>query len=399
LLNYDIEEVTYPDSRKVPPNGDVKALTLRVNTRTGTYAEYQGNTPIVFGRIDDLMFFGQSAQGVGFAGQNAAGQQAPAPDGVAFAGFRVAALDQSAETGHRDYSGYASGWAIPISPATAPARSLVSADTLSDLPAGNEQRVHLILDKDAYQNNVNTAITVCQTPATPAPGDLHLGTPQSSGFIQGDDFVARYGTAGTSIELRTRQGGTDWVWGEWNGTSVNAVSGDKEAVQGAATAGRTLSPTEYSGLVNGAGGYSLNTPSTSPGHATAFITGSFGQARIDGTATLNVSIPGGGATALWSGNFYLGTPGANHLSAQVMPTPISANGHLNGSPTGGYVLNAGGNTYSSTTFDTAQPQGFTGSLVGPGTGPAPVTGAIGAGKFSHTDGTTVTLTYGTNLAP
>ncbi len=397
LINYDIDEVLYPDSRKYPTGGDVNALTLRVNTRTGTYAEYQGTTPVVFGRIEDLTFFGQYAQGVGFTGQNAANVHSPSPEGVSFAGYRLAASDQTAETGKRDYFGYASGWADPINLTTPPTRSLMSANLQTDLNADNEQRVHITLDKDAYQNNVNTAIVVSQTPATPTLGDLHLGTPQSSGFIQGEDFVARYQTASSTIELRNHQGGTDWVWGEWNGESVNPATGDKEAVQGVYTAGRTLSATEYMGLVNGAVGYSLNTPASSPGYATAFISGTFGQARIDGTATLNVSIPGGGATALWSGSFYLGTPGANHLAAQVTAAPITANGHLNGLPTS-YVLNAGGTTYGSS-FDASKPQGFTGSLVGPGTGAQPITGAIGSGNFVHTDGTTVTLTYGTNLAP
>ncbi len=399
VISYDIDEVVYPDARKPPLAGDITALTLRINTRTGTYAEYRGTTPLVFGRIEDLTFFGQSAQGVGFAGQNAAAQQAPSPDGVAFAGFRLAGADQTATTGQRDYYGYASGWATPVEPVAGPTRSLMSANTQSGSPAANEQRVHITLDKDAYQNNVNTDITVCQTPATPALSDLHLGTPQSSGYVVGDDFAARYGTADTTVHLNTQQGGADWVWGEWNGEAVNPASGDTEAVQGTFTAGRTLSPTEYIGLVNGAVGYSLNTPSTTPGYATAYVSGSSGQSRIDGTSRLNVSIPGGGATALWSGNFYLGTPGDVHLAAQVMPTAISSTGHLLGMPTGGYVLNANGTTYSSSSLDGTKPQGFTGSLVGPGTGTRPITGAIGSGNFTHTDGTTVTLTYGTSLSP
>lgn len=398
LLTYDIADVTYPDSRPATASGDVRVGQLRINTRTGSYAEYVGTTPLFFGRIEDLTFFGAFAQGVGFAGQNAAAQQAPAPDGVAFAGFRVAALDQPAATGTRTYLGYAAGWADPL-PSIPMTRSLMSADVQTDAPAVNEQRVHISLDRDAYQNNVNTSITVGETPSSPALGDLHLGTPQSSGYVQGNDFVAHYQSANTSIELRTRDGGTDWVWGEWNGETVNAANGQNEDVQGAYAAGRTLTSTEFIGLVNGAVGYSLNTPTASPGHATAFINRYSGQARIDGTARLNVSIPGGGATALWSGTFVLGTPGATYLSAQVAPTPISANGHLTGMPTGGYVLNAGGNTYSASSFNTAQPQGFTGNLVGPGTGTRPVTGAIGTGQFSHTDGTTVTLTYGTNLEP
>jgi hypothetical protein len=44
-------------------------------------------------------------------------------------------------------------------------------------------------------------------------------------------------------------------------------------------------------------------------------------------------------------------------------------------------------------------QELTGNLVGPGTGPRPVTGAIGSGRFTHIDGTDVVLTYGTDLAP
>jgi hypothetical protein len=136
-----------------------------------------------------------------------------------------------------------------------------------------------------------------------------------------------------------------------------------------------------------------------PGHATAYINGSSGSTRIDGTANLNVSIPGGGASASWSGNFYLGTPGDVHFAASVLPTTITTSGHLIGFPSGGYVLNANGTTYGSSSLDGTKPQGFTGSLVGPGTGTRPVTGAIGSGNFSHTDGTTVTLTYGTNLVP
>lgn len=397
VLNYNIAEVLYPDSRTPLTGSEVNSLVLRVNTRTGTYAEYNGSTPLVFGRIEDLTFFGQEAQGVGFAGQNAAAQHAPAPDGVAFAGFRTATTGQPVESGYRDYSGYAAGAATPSSPAN-PARSLMSANILGDTAADNEQRVRLTLDKDAYQNNVNTAITLGQSPATASLSDLHLGTPQSSGYVQGDDFVARYRSASSAIELRTHAGGTDWVWGEWNGESVNAANGDRETVNGTFAAGRTLSPTEFMGLVNGSSSYFMSTPSGSPGQAVADVVWNSGQAKINGTATLSVSIPGGGGTPTWSGTFYLGTPGVTHLSAQVLSTPISANGHLNGMPTGGYVLNAGGLTYGSSTLDTLQPQGFTGNLVGPGSGTAPVTGAIGAGQFSHTDGTKVTLTYGSNLS-
>jgi len=38
-----------------------------------------------------------------------------------------------------------------------------------------------------------------------------------------------------------------------------------------------------------------------------------------------------------------------------------------------------------------------GSLVGPGTGPIPITGAIGSGLFRHMDGHFAEFTYGTDL--
>lgn len=399
LLTYDISDVTYPDERGIVMGSEVYPLTLRVNTRTGSYAEYKGSTAMVYGRIEDLSFFGQFAQGVGFAGQNAAGQQAPAPDGVSFAGFRLAAADQMVEAGHREYYGYAAGYAVPVAPPVSATRALMSADMITDLPSENEQRVHVTLDKDAYQANLNTAITLYENPAVPSGSDLHLDAPQTSEYIMSDDFAAQYRAPGREIELHNRRGGEDWVWGEWNGESVNAVSGQREAVDGAYTAGRTLTPLEFTDLVNGAAGYNLSTPAATPGRAVAFVQWASGQEKISGTAILNVTIPGGGTPAQWSGNFNLGSPGVTHLSAAVMPTPISANGHLTGMPSGGYVLNAGGNTYDSTTFNASRPQGFTGSLVGPGTGARPVTGAIGSGQFSHADGTTVTLTYGSDLEP
>ncbi len=399
LLTYDIADVTYPDQRGIVMGSEVYPMTLRVNTRTGSYAEYKGSTAMVYGRIEDLGFFGQFAQGVGFAGQNAAGRQAPAPDGVSFAGFRLAASDQAAETGQRDYFGYAAGWAVPVAPPVASTRALMSADMITDLPSENEQRVHVTLDKDAYQANMNTAITLYENPAVSSGSDLHLDAPQTSEYIMSDDFAAQYRAPGREIELHNRKGGEDWVWGEWNGESVNAGSGQSETVDGAYTAGRTLTPLEFTSLVNGAAGYNLSTPAATPGRAVAFVQWASGQEKISGTAMLNVTIPGGGSPAQWSGNFNLGTPGVTHLSAVVTPTPISANGHLTGMPAGGYVLNAGGNTYDATSLIVSRPQGFTGSLVGPGTGARPVTGAIGSGQFAHTDGTTVTLTYGSDLAP
>ena len=397
VVKYDVDLVGYPDTLAgaYTPTDDIKTGSLLVNTKTGNYCIRTPGGLAQYGRMSDLTFFGQQSQGVGMNVNESAVASGGNPEAREAAGFRVLGSDQAAETGGWTYRGYAAGYRTPLT-FVGPSLCLMSADAASDNPVVNEGRVVIALNKDAYLNNVSLNINLFEDPASPMPYDIVLGQPDFSAYVQGEEFVAAYGNPINRIEVRNSGVGDHWTWGEWNGERTVDTGGGvmgNESVHGNFAAGRTLTPLEFQGLVNGAVSYTLQTPSANPGVAFASITRGTYFSQISGTANLVVNIPGGGATATWGGNFNL-VGGIDDLSFTVMPgAAITPEGHLQGTVSS-YILHAGGTTAGAFTR-----QELTGSLVGPGTGPRPVTGAVGSGRFTHVDGTDVVLTYGTDLVP
>ncbi|MBM4154837.1 MAG: FecR domain-containing protein [Lentisphaerae bacterium] len=260
----------------------------------------------------------------------------------------------------------------------------------SDLSSRNEDHTRVALDKSGVVNPAFLAVDLFTSVDSSTPYTT-LGPPDASVRLGGDDFNGAWlGIAsGDQGVIQNRGQGSDWVWGEWAATQTTANS--ETTLSGVYAAGRTLGAADIDALRQGSQVYQLH--SDPIGRATAFVGDSSVTRRLDGTADLNVTL--GGGTAQWAGSFQLTNTDGDSLSFDVAPTAITPLGHLQGSPSN-YSLNFSGGSYG-----TPANGSMTGNLVGPGQnnlGLAPVTGAIGSGRFDHgTVGPSVELTYGTDL--
>ncbi len=260
----------------------------------------------------------------------------------------------------------------------------------SDLSSMNEDHVYIALDKSGVSDPAFVTIDLFAPFANSTPSTT-LGPPDSSVYLGGDNFSgAWFDLASAQNGVIQNQGqGSDWVWGEWGVTQTTAST--ETTLSGVYAAGRTLGAADIDALRQGSQVYQLH--SDPIGRATAFVTDSMSVQRLDGTADLNVTL--GGGVAQWAGLFRLSNTGGDSLSFDIDPTAISPLGHLQGSPSN-YSLVFGGQSYG-----TPESGSMTGNLVGPGPntlGLAPVTGAIGSGRFDHGSvGPQVEMTYGTDL--
>lgn len=402
VVGYDVTLLMYPLRTTEQPgaNSFIGDGTLRVNTRTGGFVVYKPDGKPTFGRIEELQFFGRDSQGVG-----ASALTPPTASGSlqgdaahALAGFRQPGSATPAQTGAWNRRGYAASVGIPIDFTATQYRDLHSAVLSSDDPMQAEGRVTMQLNRDALQNNVNFVLRMSQNPGSVSPNDLALNNPSRSTFVEGNSFGAVVDNASVRADLYGAGGGQNWTWGEWDGeqTVESLGSPAQEETHGHYVVGDTLSPAAFQALVFGSVGYNLSTPSGQPGHMAATITAGNYFSKVHGTAMLNVNIPGSGMSPTWSGVFNAG-PGANGDSVNIIytgPYIITPNGHLQAGTPNNYQVNANGVNYTMSQLSGAQ---ITGSLVGPGSGQRPVTGAIGSGRFPHLDGSVVNITYGTDL--
>lgn len=352
-----------------------------------------------FGPATDFTYFGDYGQGIGGVKYQGPTSDPNDPQAKALAGFLNPAAPTPADSGSWSYQGYAAAFSQPATYA-GPSYSYSSADPASDLVGGNEGRARVALNKDAFQNNATLAIDVRRNPsAAVVPGqDLFYGAPDFSAYVENNYFGAEYNSPDFKAQLRNPVSGDNWTWGEWDGEREVDLGGGAtgtDYVHGEFAAGQTLTPAAFQSLVSGGASYNLHTPAGGQNFASANVVRGNPLSRLQGGCMLNVNIPGGGATPVWSGSFNLTGSGTDALQFQVPTTSISPNGHLRGA-VGTYSLIVGGVGY---TAGSLLQQSMSGNLVGPGTGSRPITGAVGSGRFLHSDGTEVTLTYGTDLAP
>lgn len=260
----------------------------------------------------------------------------------------------------------------------------------SDLSSRNEEHVYVSLDKSGVSDPAFLMIDLFTPYGNSTPATT-LGPPDTSAYLGGDNFSgAWFDLASARDGVVQNQGqGSDWAWGEWGVTQTTASA--ETTMSGVYAAGRTLGAADIDALRQGSQVYQLH--SDPIGRATAYVSDSMSVQRLNGTADLNVML--GGGVAQWAGLFRLSNPGGDSLSFDINPTAISALGHLQGVPSN-YSLVFGGQSYG-----TPESGSMTGNLVGPGPntlGLAPVTGAIGSGRFDHGSvGPQVELTYGTDL--
>ena len=401
-MKYEVTLSLFPPRTPVPhdPASELRQGLLVLNTRTGGfYVENPGGRPF-FGPISDLQFFGRQSQGVGATLLNSATiMNDPGYVALALAGFRRAGSEIPVESGGWSRFGYAASIGVPIDFA-APIREMHSAAYGSDDPLLVERQVVMHLNRLAAQYNLDLDLRVFENPAAPTINDLRLLAPSFSTFVDGFRYGASIRNPQVRADLYGGGVGENWTWGEWDGEQTVDHGGGSlmhEETHGHYVVGDTLSAAAFQLLVDGAAGYNLHTPSDRPGHVMATISSGNYLSRIFGTAMLNVTIPGGGASPTWSGAFHAGDMTAGDFMDVVYGTRlISANGHLSGTGPDSYALRANGTVYGMGTLTASD---ITGSLVGPGTGARPVTGAIGSGRFAHGDGTVINFTYGTDLVP
>ena len=263
-------------------------------------------------------------------------------------------------------------------------------DPASDLSSRNEDHTYVALDKSGIGNPAFLTVDLFTATDGSTPYTT-LDPPDASVWLGGDDFNGAWFdvAAGDQGAVQNRGQGSDWVWGEWAVTQTTANS--ETTLSGVYAAGRTLGAADIDALRQGSQVYQLH--SDPIGRATAFVGDSSVIRRLDGTADLSVTL--GGGVAQWAGVFQLSNTDGDNLAFNVAPTAISPLGHLQGTPSN-YNL-----SFNEMSYGTPESGSMTGNLVGPGQnnlGLAPVTGAIGSGRFDHGySGPRVELTYGTDL--
>lgn len=404
MVDYAAAFCQYPVNIPTPRavEMEVEDGVLKINSRTQTYVFLRPDGIPVYGEMNDLQFFGRNWQGVGASSVRGSQTHGGGNDvmGITLAGFRILGSERPAETGVSMWRGYASGLVWTEDP-TPVVRSLRTAGLASDDPADNEDRAIIQVNKDAVAGAVAVDLKLAVNPPTPSPADLNLAHPGGGVFVEGPFYATTIENGSVRASVAGAGGGENWSWGVWDADveiDLGGGSMQHESGHGEYVVGDTLSPAAYQALVNGSQSYLLQTPLDRPGHMAATVSGpSVPRAFLEGIAHLMVHIPGGGAPGEWRGAFSATDPAGNNLNVHYSNWQnISPNGHLEGGIPDNYILNAGGNAYTEADLVESD---MTGNLVGPGTGPRPVTGAIGTGRFTHGDGTTVNLTYGTDLAP
>ncbi|MGD9872995.1 MAG: FecR domain-containing protein [Kiritimatiellia bacterium] len=391
VVKYDILFTEFPPLR---PMGDpltpmIENGTLWVNTRTGDFLVQPASSPALQGNAAWLEFFGQQMQGVGHAvsAANPSGQGG----GMCLAGFQAttASAITPADSGITAHRGYAVGATFCETPAGG---SLIRAHNFYS----GEGNVSAVINRDVLDNNAMVMINAFQNPAAPNPTDIHLGAADASFYVMGGMYEASYNNSPQFDGLARGDvdSGTDWGWGEWNGQrTVDYGSGPQtEQVEGRYVTGRTLTAADYGDIFQGASSFDM----TGTGSAMGYIGNNDYRSRVDGMATIHILIPGGSAPAMWDGAFSLNNANGDTLVVNYSPLSqnISSGGNLSSSVTPSfYELQTGGFMVTAPLIE----HQMDGSLVGPGTGANPITGAIGSGYFRHMDGHFSEFTYGTDL--
>jgi hypothetical protein len=158
-------------------------------------------------------------------------------------------------------------------------------------------------------------------------------------------------------------GGLDWSWGAWD---------DQGTIVGVSVNGNNITPPDFAAIATGAMTYNLS----GSGDAAAVITDGPAKKFLTGSSTLNIQV-GNNVTPIWFGNFNMAN-GPDSLTFSASGTILN-DGGLSGSPNS-YNLTVGGSSFG---LGSLIGQGIAGHLVGPGSGPTPITGAKGDFFFDH----------------
>lgn len=187
--------------------------------------------------------------------------------------------------------------------------------------------------------------------------------------------------------LRNYRSGTDWQWGIWD--DMNGVVHHVEF--GAKTPASVLSPSAFETIRTFSKLYNLS----GIGDAAAVITHGGGNKFVQGNSSLNVQV-GQSVVPTWTGTFDMGNRVGDKLNFGAQGA-IQSGGQLSGQLTGNqttYSLKVNGTDFARHTITSER---IDGNLLGPGTDPAPITGAIGEFHFEHGGAATVHGGFGADL--
>jgi len=166
----------------------------------------------------------------------------------------------------------------------------------------------------------------------------------------------------------------NWSWSVWeeNGMPVSVCF-----------SGTAIAPVDFDAIAAGATLYNL----TGSGVSGAIVREGGYSALVQGTCGLGVQI-GNKVTPSWNGSFAManGSDSLNFTASGFFQAGNTLS--LDGSPIS-YTMVVKGTTYDNS--QPAQPgdplpitsSTFSGALVGPGTGPTPITGVFGSFFFDH----------------
>ncbi|MFH0909702.1 MAG: FecR family protein [bacterium] len=260
-------------------------------------------------------------------------------------------------------------------------------------PGNNQSQVNNVTDNTQFDQQSQDARPVLEsTDGKPVSGDGSGNPPADDGnpaptppdggggsggrVPPGSHIVS----VGPSVEAASGSG-LDWSWGIWASriVYVDAAGVQHTVVRYTPKADSLkLDPADALAIATGNILYNLH----GVGDAGATVVRGDRSAVLDGTATIDVNI-GQGISPTWTGDFGMQDTSGNALQFQVNGI-IGTGGDLQAPPGNpvNYNLNALG--FQSTTPPTSSHIG--GNLVGPGTGPNPINGAIVEFSFDHGPG-------------
>lgn len=169
---------------------------------------------------------------------------------------------------------------------------------------------------------------------------------------------------GPNVVFNTVNSGRDWSYGVW---TSDGVPFDTQS------SGMDILPGDFAAIASGA---TLRSLSGSGGAVAVLKEGGY-QRIVQGSADLSVTV-GMSTVPTWDGTFSLANGAGDNLNFSAAGN-IQSDGKMTGSKTD-YFMNVNGSGYGIGTISSEM---IGGKLVGPGTGPTPITGAHGRFQFGH----------------
>lgn len=178
-----------------------------------------------------------------------------------------------------------------------------------------------------------------------------------------------------------RGSGIDWSWGLWE------MDGQLHSVE--FSGNRLVSPTDFQAIANGSILYNLS----GEGVAAAVVAHGGENILIEGSSQLYVQV-GLSVAPNWNGSFQMSNNQDDSLYFTAAGA-IQTGGQLTGNQTS-YGLFVRGDSFSGATLTD---ESISGRLVGPGSGSAPFTGAVGNFTFTHGNDASVQGGFGADFSP